>query len=337
MPPGPHPGSAPTMKDVAREAGVSKALVSIVFRGVGGASEQTRERVFEAASRIGYRTNRTASLLASTRTQQIGIVLDLHNSFHAEVVDAVLEAADRTGYHVMMSPWAGRHDETRAIGTAVGFRCEALVLLGPGLEDARLGRLTSGLPVVCIGRDLALASADVVRSAEDRGMELVVDHLVEIGHRRIVHVDGGAGGVGTARRLGFEHGVRRHRLASRSTVVRGGTTEADGRRAATQLLRRPRLPSAVAAFNDHCALGVVDAFTRSGLRVPQDVSVTGFDDLPVSSLSAIDLTSVRQDTATLADWAVSAAVERLDGGRTQRRELVVDPQLVVRGSSAPPA
>ena len=97
---------------------------------------------------------------------------------------------------------------------------------------------------------------------------------------------------------------------------------------------RPELPTAVAAFNDHCALGVIDTLSRSGLRIPQDISVTGYDDSPLAQLTTIDLTSVRQDAGKLAGRAVKAAVERLETRRTRRRESVLNPQLVVRGSSA---
>lgn len=362
MPPGPRAGSAPTMKDVASAAGVSKALVSIVFRGAPGASDETRQRVFEAADRIGYRTNRTASLLARTRTRQLGVVPDLRNSFHADIVDAALQAADEAGYQLVFSPKTLRHEESNAIGTALEFRCEALLLLGSELSERELAELASELPVVLLGRDLVLPGVDVVRSDEQHGMEQVVDHLVGLGHRRIAHVDGGPGHIGMARRMGFEQGMRRHRILGRSIVLPGGDTEAHGRRAATALvqraglrpgvveppagldgaselarsagLERAGLPSAVAAFNDHCALGVIDVLTRAGLRVPQDVSVTGYDDSPLAGLHAIDLTTVRQDASALADWAVRAAVERLDNGRAERRELVLKPELVVRGTSA---
>jgi DNA-binding LacI/PurR family transcriptional regulator len=329
-----YDGARPTMQDVAFEAGVSRALVSIIFRGAAGASEQTRERVFAAADRLGYQTNRTASLLASSRTRQLGMVVDLHNAFHADLVDAALAAADNAGYQIVLSPQTTTHEETRAITTALEFRCEALLLVGPELDAEALAQLTRGTPVVCIGRHMELAHVDVVRSAEDRGMEQVVNHLVELGHRRIAHIDGGLGEIAAARRAGFEQGLRRHRILSRAIMLRGGRSEADGRWAGQQLLRRPELPTAVAAFNDHCALGVIDTLSRSGLRIPQDISVTGYDDSPLAQLTTIDLTSVRQDAAKLAGRAVKAAVERLETRRTRRRESVLNPQLVVRGSSA---
>jgi DNA-binding LacI/PurR family transcriptional regulator len=336
VPKGRSNGGRPTMRDVAREAGVSKALVSIVFRGVAGASEDTRARVFSAADQLGYRPNRTASLLAMSRTRQLGVVMNLHNSFHAEVVDAAVTEAASYGYRLVLSPWTASQTEERAIDTALEFRCEALLLLGSSLSAEDILRLVGDIPISSVGRHIELGNVDVVRGAEESGMEQVVDHLVALGHRRIAHVDGGSDEIAAARRAGFQGGARRHGLLSRSTVTSGGRTEHDGRRATHELLRRSEVPTAIAAFNDHCAIGVIDALTTAGMRVPSDVAVTGYDDSSFAKLHAIDLTSVHQDAGEFALWAVTAAVERLDGGRTRPRKSVLEPRLVARGTSGPP-
>lgn len=343
MPSGARTGTGPTMRDIAREAGVSKALVSIVFRGAPGASDQTRERVLATAERLGYHRNRTASLLARSRTRQLGVVLDLHNGFQAALADAALAAADRAAYQVVLAPVTGTHPEGRAITTALESRCEALLLFGSQLDVRELSGLVGQVPVVLVGRGLGaddpqVPSLDVARTGDDDGMEQVVAHLVAAGHRRIAHVDGGAGPISATRRAGFEAAIERRTgrppgLGLDARAVRGGMTEAAGRRAGRALVRAGPPPTAIAAFNDHCAVGVIDALTAAGLRVPDDVAVTGYDDSPLARVRAIDLTSVRQDAAALADWAVAAAAERLDAGRTQSREFVASPRLIVRGSS----
>lgn len=334
--PGARTGTgAPTMRDVAVAAGVSKALVSIVFRGAPGASDATRARVFAAAEQIGYRTNRTASLLALRRTKHVGLTMVVRNAFHAELVEGVQAAADEAGYELVLSTVTAGHDERRAVETLLEFRCEALILLGSDLPRADLGALADGRPVVVVGRRLALDGVEVVRTADDRGLEAVVDHLVGLGHRRIAHVDGGRGTIAADRRRGYHRAMRRHGLAAEARVLAGGRDEADGRRAAEELLRGP-LPSAVTAFNDHCALGVLDGLTRAGVAVPEAVSVTGYDDSLVAQLAAVDLTSVSQEAAAQARWAVQAAVQRLEGVRTTPEHAVLRPRLVVRGSTAPP-
>lgn len=332
--PGPPP-AAPTMRDVAAAAGVSKALVSIVFRGAPGASEGTRARVFAAAEQIGYRTNRTASLLALRRTKHLGLTMVVRNAFHAELVEGLQAAADEAGYELVLSTVAPGHDERRAVETLLEFRCEALILLGSDLPSADLADLAASRPVVVVGRRLALDSVEVVRTADDRGLEAVVDHLVALGHRQIVHVDGGRGTIASDRRRGYVRAMRRHGLSAATRVLTAGNDESDGRRAAEELVGAP-LPTAVTAFNDHCALGVLDRLTRAGIAVPGSVSVTGYDNSLVAQLAAVDLTSVSQEASVQARWAVQAAVQRLEGTRAQPEQVVLQPRLVIRGSTAPP-
>lgn len=347
MPPGPHPRGAPTMKDVAREAGVSKALVSIVFREAPGASEATRQKVVEAARTLGYRPHRGASMLALTRTRQIGIVHDLHNGFHSEIADAALEAAERAGYRLVMTPRTRTQDERAALSTALELRCEALLVLGSTLSETERDRLTGSVPVVSIGRMATGPATDWAMSSDEAGMELIVEHLITRGYQRLTHLDGGEGDVAARRREGFESAARRHREEIEAQVVPGGPTEADGRAAALRVLgvhdasgaggaADPQLgPTALVAFNDLAALGALDVALTAGLTVPADVAVTGYDDSALARTQAFGLTSVRQDAAELGRWAIGAALERLDEGRTDPRSLLLEPTLVARRSTGP--
>ncbi len=325
-----------TIRDVARAAGVSTALVSIVFRGAPGASEETRARVFAVAEQLGYRANRTASLMKLRRTKHLGVTLNVRSTFHAELVENIQAAAAESGYEIVLSLVTAAHDESRAIETLLGFRCESVILLGSQLPKACLRELARELPLVLVGRRVDLDNVDVVRSADHRGQALVVDHLTGLGHRDIVHFDGGHQPISALRRQGYRVAMRRHGLGDHVRVVTGGDSERDGHRAAAGLLRHERLPTAVCAFNDHCALGVIDALARAGVRVPSDCSVTGYDDSPVAQLTAVDLTSVSQEAAMLAQSAVRAAVDRLEGRVTGTTDAVLEPRLVVRGSSSPP-
>ncbi len=328
--------SAPTMRDVAEEAGVSKALVSIVFRGVPGASDQTRARVFAAAEQIGYRTNRTASMLALRRTRHLGVAMRLRNAFHAEVVEAIQAATDQAGYEIVLSIVTDRHDEARAVETLLEFRCEAVILLGSQQSREALARLASAVPVILIGRQDAPDAIDVVRSADDRGLGMLVDHLVGMGHRRIAHVDGGRGTIAGDRRRGYRSAMRRHGLLDDALVITGGPTEEDGWRAAEQLLGGEELPTAVVAFNDNCAFGVLGRLARAGIGVPGEVSVTGYDDAAIARYASVDLTTVSQEGETQATWAVEAAIARLEGEPDEVRRLVVEPVLVTRGTTGAP-
>jgi DNA-binding LacI/PurR family transcriptional regulator len=325
----------PTMKDVAAAAGVSKALVSLVFRDAPGASAGTRARVFEAAMRIGYRTNRTASLLARRRNKLLGVSMVVRNAFHAELVEDIQAAADANGYEIVLSPVTRTHSESRAIEALLEFRCEALLLLGPDCPAAELTAFSAQAPVVVIGRRVPLTVLDVVRTADDDGLGLVVDHLVGLDHRRITHARGGDGAIAADRCSGYRQAMAACGLEQYVDVIEGGATEEAGRLAAEELLARDSLPTAVAAFNDRCAIGLLDRLTRAGVDVPGTVSVVGYDDSPVSRLAHINLTTVSQEPGEQARLAVAAAVERLDSGRTAPRESVLPPRLVVRGSTGP--
>jgi DNA-binding LacI/PurR family transcriptional regulator len=329
-------GRRPRLDDVAAAAGVSAATVSLVLRGVAGPSATTRERVLEVASRLGYRPDRAASLLASRRSRLIGVVMNLANPFHAQLVEDVQEAAERQGYDVVLSAVTRGHDERRAVETLLDSRCEALVLIGPQAPAEQLAALDRQLPVVAVGRPVPSAKVDVVRAADDEGVALAVDHLVGLGHRHITYVDGGRGVIPALRRRGYEHAMRAHGLGDRIRVVRGGDTEEAGVAAARAALGPDPAPTAVLTFNDRAAMGLLDALVRARVDVPATVSVVGYDDSPFARLAHVDLTTVSQNTLELTEHAVTAVIERLDGGRTEHREVVVRPELVVRGTTGPP-
>ena len=326
----------PRLQDVAAEAGVSPATVSLVLRGSPGPSSGTRERVLDAAARLGYRPDRAASLLARRRSRLIGVLMDVRSTFHAQLVEDVHEAAEEHGYDLVLSTVTRTRDEGRAVETLLDSRCEALVLLGPDAPAARLSALARQLPVVAVGRPVSADGVDVVRAADDEGVAQAVEHLAGLGHRRIAHVDGGRGQIATARRRGYERAMRRRGLGEHLRVVGGDAGEESGARAARTLLGSDVRPTAEDTYNDASAVGLLDALLRSGVDVPGEVSVVGYDDSPLSRLAHIDLTSVSQDSPQLTRLAVAAVVERLDGGRTERREVVVPPRLVVRGTTGPP-
>ncbi len=330
------PARRPRLDDVAARVGVSSATVSLVLRGVAGPSAETRDRVLEAAAALGYRPDRTASLLARRRRHLLGVLMDVHNSYHAELVEDLHDAAEARGYDLVLSTLTRSRDERRAVDTLLDFRCDALLLLGPESPAARLADLGASLPVVCVGRRLTSPVVDVVRSADDRGVALAVEHLAGLGHRDIAFVDGGRGTIAADRRRGYRSTMRRLGLEDSATVVAGDHTEAAGSRAAALLLAEPTRPTAVVASNDRCAVGLLDAVRRAGLAVPQSLSVVGYDDSTISRLAHVDLTTVNQDPRAQAEQAVALAVERLDGERTTPREAVLTPHLVVRGSTAPP-
>ncbi|WP_369244128.1 LacI family DNA-binding transcriptional regulator [Streptomyces sp. R41] len=326
-------GPRPRLEDVAARAALSTATVSLVLRGAPGPSDRTRKRVLQAAADLGYRPDRNASLLARRRSRLLGVMIDVHSAFHAELVEDLYAAAEEIGYDLVLSTVTRTRDEHKSVETLLDFRCEALILLGPEAPAARLTALGSKLPVVVVGRRISAQDLDVVRTADEDGVGQVVDHLVGLGHRDIAFVDGGKGVIATDRRRGYRNAMRRHRLASQLRVVAGDFTEQAGERAARRFLDEGSLPTAVVASNDRCAIGLLSALGRAGVDVPGTVSVVGYDDDALSRLACFDLTTVSQNAEDQARHAVRAAVERLDEGRTTAREIVLAPRLVVRGTT----
>lgn len=323
----------PTLQDVAERAGVSRALVSIVMRDVPGASAATRERVRRAADEIGYRPDPRARMLRSQRSRLLGVVFTAGQEFHAGLIDGVYRAAESRGYDVLLSCVTPHHGEQQAVRTLLDDRCEALVLIGSELPTRELADLDARLPVVAVARKVR--GVDAVRSDDAFGATLAVTHLAELGHRAITYLDGGRAPGAAERRSGVRRAAATAGIAT--TIAGGGLAERDGAAAATALLdAETDLPTAVFAFNDRCALGLIDILIRADVRVPAEVSVVGFDDSPLAGLAHVNLTTVGQDTAGLAERAVARAVDRIDGPMVTPVDVVCEPRLVVRGSTAAP-
>jgi DNA-binding LacI/PurR family transcriptional regulator len=329
----------PTMADVAARAGVSRALVSIIFRGQPGASQETRERVLRVADEIGYHPDSAARLLARGRSRTLGVMFKVRQTFHSDLIAGIYPEAERLGYDVLLSASGEGRGEAKAVEALLSHRCEAVILLGSEAEPADLDELGRHTVAVSVSRRVSQARVDFVHSAEGKGVRQAMEHLVELGHRRIVHVDGGRGPGSAERRRAYRTAMRRHGLESELRVIPGEHTEEAGIEAGHLLLaerdRGESLPTAVLAGNDRCAWGLLMTLTRSGVDVPRDLSVVGYDDSHLSDLMPIGLTTVRQDAVLMAEHAVRYAVERLENPDVEPREAVLDPKLVVRGTTGP--
>jgi len=323
-------GKRPTLMDVAEAAGVSRALVSIVMRDAPGASEATRLKVQRAAKELGYRPDSRARLLRSSRTRLLGVSFSTSHPFHAEIVDAAYAGATLRGYDIALSAVANGRPESRAVESLLDLGCEALIMISPALGKDELAGYAARLPVVSLLRDDVGESLDSVSSDDDAGIRIALEHLTSLGHQRIAHVDGGDAVSSPQRREAFRAEMAGRGLESR--VISGGATEEDGLRAGQELLHD--LPTAIVAFNDRCALGIWESFRAAGLRVPEDVSVLGYDDSQFARLSYVQLSSVSQDAPLLARAAVDRAIDRLEGS-TPPAHLVRTPHLVIRSTTGP--
>jgi DNA-binding LacI/PurR family transcriptional regulator len=224
---------------------------------------------------------------------------------------------------------ASGRPERRAIESLLDFGVEALILISPSLDLDELGRIADKVPLVSLLRNDVGDLTDSVSSDDHAGIALAMKHLAALGHTRITHVDGGTAVSAAQRRSAYEAEMLGRGL--QPVIIPGGPTEEDGM-SAGQSLSTP-LPTAVIAFNDRAALGLLESMRLRGLRVPEDISIVGYDDSQFARLSYVQLTSVSQDAPLLAAAAVDRAVDRIEGRQQPGREIRM-PHLVVRKTTA---
>ena len=325
----------PTMGDVANHLGVSRALVSIVMRGVEGASDATRQRVLEAAAELGYRPDSLAQGLRRNRSRNLGVLFSLRRPFEVELVEHMYPVARQLGYDLLLGPFTPGRGLDAVVDELLRYRCAGLVVVGPELNARDLEPLAEEVAVVEVGRGVTRGPVDVIRNDDAVGTRQAVDHLVGLGHTAIAYVDGGPNPGAEDRRAGYRAAMTDHGLASEIRIVPGGYTEDEGAAAAEKLLA-DNLPTAVIAANDPCAIGILDTVLRVGIAVPGDLSVIGYDDSRFGRIPGLDLTSVRQDIPKMARSAVKAVVDRLDRPTRKPKDLMLKPKLVVRGTTSAP-
>ncbi|WTL50559.1 LacI family transcriptional regulator [Streptomyces sp. NBC_01497] len=340
-----HPvggGRRVTITDVARHAGVSTSAVSKVLRNAYGVSDAMRERVRGAMDELDYRPHAAARGMRG-RTYTIGVLLDnLRNAFFADILDGVTERLRGTDYQMLLGAAGfGAEDQTRLARAMVDRQMDGLILIGPGFSRHEVMAAAATVPTVVIGHHDTADVYDSVVDADAEGAALVVDHLVGLGHRRIAltsaHGNDGTGWSGTPERVqrrGYQDAMRRHGLAPYARVATTAYSEEGGYRAGMELLAaRPR-PTAVFAGADVAAMGVFRAARELGLRIPQDVSLAGYNNTAVAAMAPVRLTSVDQAGELMGATAARLLLERIEG-RDRAVLVSVSPSLVTRRTTGP--
>lgn len=327
-------GKRPTIVDVARHAQVSPAAVSKVLRNAYGVSASMHARVSAAVEELQYRPMVSArGMRTSTRTLGVSS-LDPENPFFSMLLDGVAQQARRSRYSALitLSDIDGV-TQVEAAMSMVDRQMDGLILITPTMSVADLERLALAVPLVLLGRHGQGDGYDSVASDDARGAELVVEHLVSRGHRRIVFHTQRVETVGlpeTPREQGYRAAMERRGL--HPDVVVGEWTRAGGERLAADLMARDQPPTAVHAGADIAALGVLGWMWRHDLRAPTDLAVAACDDVPTADLPPISLTSTDQNAVDMGALATRLLIERIEG-RTEPQHVRVTPQLRVRSSS----
>ncbi len=327
-----------TIRDVAERAGVSKSLVSLVLRGAAHVSDGKRQAVLDAIAELGYRPNRAARALSTARSGTVGVLLnDLRNPWFVDLLEgltATLQGADLAP--VMTDSRTERRVGRRSVETLATLGVDGLVIVGTTPEAEAIIAAAESLPVVLAGtRQPRLPHVDVAVDDDEAGGRLATEHLIALGHCRIAHL-GGPGDVGDLRQSGYQAAMRDAGLDPDTYAETGGMSEESGYAATRRLLAREPRPTAIFAFNDITAVGAMSAAVDMGVRVPDELSLVGYDDTYLARVRHISLTSVDNGNYTVGVQAGKFLVERLNAPvPLPARQFHVPTSLHVRGSTAP--
>ncbi len=330
---------AATIKDVAREAGVSVASVSRAMNGGRGVTAETGQRIVEAATRLRYIPHAAARTLITRRTHTVGALLpDLHGEFFSELIRGIDLAARARGLHLLVSSSHDDAEEAAAALRAMQGRVDGLLLMSPHADADFLRRnLPQNLPTVLMNTKLAGADFCALSVDNDGGARLMVEHLLSLGRRRIVFIQGPPGNRdATEREIGYRECLTSHAPDAPVMMLRGDFSEESGFRAGQQVLGMQPRPDAVFAANDMMAIGCMAALREARICVPQDIAVGGFDDVPMARYVTPPLTTIQVHIVELGGQAMSLLGEQLDhpGDFRHNKHLRVAAELVVRASSS---
>lgn len=331
-----------TIKDVAEAAGVSRAAVSKVLRNAYGLSDDMRTRVEAAMTALSYRPQTAARGLRG-RTYTLGVVLpDVRNPFFPDIIDGVISTLRSTSYQPLIGfrPSADANEQ-HAIDTLLDHKVDGFLMIAPRLDEAYLHAVATSVPTVMLGRHDRDCGYDTVNNDDRSGARLAVEHLLALGHRDIAYFGLDVVSVGvtnsTALRLeGYRETMRRNGLADHMQVFEG--THFRGEHYDEDLARRiltaPRRPTAIFCWTDSVAFTVMAEAAKLGLKVPDDLSVIGYDNTRLAALPQLSLTSVDQAGHVLGEQSMRLLIERIEG-RSSDRHFLQPPHLDVKGSTGP--
>ena len=330
------PGKRVTIRDVAARAGVTDMTVSRAVNGSGPVSEGVRKRVMEAVEELGYVPSRVARGLRSNRTHTLAlIVTDVTNPFFTTIARGVEDAAsDRDHLLLLCNTDESEAEELRYLEMLAGQGVDG-VLFVPARsgQAARALAARHRLPLVILDRRVSMPDLSVVRCDSQAGAAQMAQYLLDLGHREFA-ILAGPEGVPTSddRVAGFTGALQ----GARATVLHGQFSNEWGREGIRRVLDRSPRPTAVFALNNFVTIGALQALHERGVRVPEDVSLVGFDDLPTAMVGQPFLTVVAQPAYEMGRRAVEVLLGQLGNPEQEPQEILLPTELVVRRSSGPP-
>ena len=328
-----------TSLDVARLAKVSQSAVSRVFSGAS-ASKTTVAKVRAAAEQLGYRPNTLARAMITGKSRMIGVVVAyLDNQFYPLALERLSNALQAKGYHILVFMAANTIDDLdRVVQELLDYQVDGIVFASVSMSSDLTKRCAgAGIPVVLFNRGQDGSGLSSVTSANVDGGHKVAEFLAAGGHRRIAHIAGWSGSsTGRDRALGFRRGLEDAGVPLVAEID-GMYRRETAASAALDLMSREEKPDAIFVGNDHMAFAVMDVLrSELGLSVPDDVSVVGYDDVPLAAWAAYDLTSVRQPINRMVEATVDTLLGEIEDGARPKQKIEVAGPLIVRGSARAP-
>ncbi|RZL86550.1 MAG: LacI family transcriptional regulator [Variovorax sp.] len=329
-----------TIRDVARAAGVHVSTVSRALNPArrGLISEEVLKSVEAAATRLGYRPNRAAAALRTGRTHTIGVLVpDITNPVFPPILQGIEASAAARGYFVFVANVGDPQLAQPILARMQAQQIDGLVMAIAMRDDPLIDFIrANGMHAVMVNRADESGRLPAVVSDDRLAMKLAVDHLVALGHRRIAHLAGPQNvPTGVGRRQGVEQAMQDHGLAAPQVVACEAYTRESGAQAMRSLLASGPPPEAVVCCNDLVALGAYDVLRVAGLRVPEDISVTGHNDMPLVDMVDPPLTTIRLPHRELGWRAAEMLFDEIEGRALSASTVVLRPELVVRASTGP--
>jgi len=329
-----------TIRDVAEASGVSIATVSRVMNGSDRVNEETRRRVWSAAGALDYWPNGAARTLTTRRTHAIGVLLpDLYGEFFSEVIRGIDRTARLNKHQTIISSSHADTEGVMAAAKSMQGRVDGLIVMAPDRGSVKaIEQIKKRFPVVLLNPRFRVSGCHAISVANLDGAFAVASHVLEQGHRHVAILKGPAGNVDAEERLrGYRKAVEAAGTRVTISEIDGDFTESSGYAAANLILRRSPAVTAVLAANDYMAIGLLSALEAAGVRVPGEISVTGFDDIAIARYLKPPLTTVHVDACDLGERAVRGLMESLvAGGEVHPQRQVVPSRLVIRTSCGPP-
>jgi LacI family transcriptional regulator len=326
-----------TVKDVSQAAGLSTATVSRVLAGFNEVSEDARQRVMDAAKALNYQPNRNARNLRKSTTSKIGVIIsDIQNPFFGSVVRGIEKITIKDDYTIIL----GNSDEDplrekKLIAMLLEEGVAGIIIVPTNVDQENYNLLVgSGIPFVVVDRQLPLPDLDMVLVNGAAGAEMAVDHLVSLGHRKFGYVGGMKHlSVMHEREQGYLAALRKHKIPIVTEYLRQGNNRQDGGYAAVcELLSLEQPPTAILIANNLMTLGGLQAIHESGLEIPEQVSLVGFDDMDWAPSLRPPLTVVAQPAYEMGETAASILLERIHDPERPHQIIVLDTRLIIRAS-----